>query len=142
MPYLSGLPLPEPHVDYEEFWKGCRDNRLLFQRCDDCGWYRHHPRPLCPKCQSWNAKWTAVSGKGEVWSYTIINRAIDLAVKNKTPYNIVEVELLEQEGLRMISNLIGCKNEEIYIGMPVRVVFEKISPEITLPRFRSIEIME
>jgi hypothetical protein len=136
MPYLSGLPLPEPHVDYEEFWQGCRDNRLVIQRCDDCGRYRHHPRPLCPKCRSWNAKWTKISGKGEVWSYTIITHPIDLAVEDKTPYNIVEIELLEQEGLRMISNLIDCKNEEIYIGMPVIVVFEEISPEITLPRFK------
>ncbi|MBW1888122.1 MAG: OB-fold domain-containing protein, partial [Deltaproteobacteria bacterium] len=70
------------------------------------------------------------------WSYTIITHPIDLAVEDKTPYNIVEIELLEQEGLRMISNLIDCKNEEIYIGMPVVVVFEEISPEITLPRFK------
>lgn len=136
MPYLTGLPLPESHVDYNEFWQGCRMNELLVQKCKDCGWYRHYPRPLCPKCYSWNAEWSKVSGKGMVWSWTIITHPIHPAVVDKVPYNLVEIELSEQEGLRLISNLIDCRPEEIYIGMPVEVVFEEVTSEITLPRFK------
>jgi len=136
VPYLPGLPAPEHHVDYEGFWQGCRRHELVIQRCKDCGWYRHYPRPLCPKCYSWNAEWSKVSGKGKVWSWTIITHPIHPAVADKVPYNLVEIELIEQDGLRLISNLIDCKPEEIYIGMPVEVVFEEVNPEITLPRFK------
>jgi len=71
-----------------------------------------------------------------VWSWTIITHPIHPAVVDKVPYNLVEIELSEQEGLRLISNLIDCRPEEIHIGMPVEVVFEEVTPEITLPRFK------
>lgn len=136
MPYLAGLPLPEFHGDYQEFWQGCKRQELVIQRCKDCGWYRHYPRPLCPRCHSWNTEWAKVSGKGNLWSWAIVTHPIDPVVSDKVPYNVVEVELVEQEGLRLISNLIDCEMEEFYIGMPVEVVFEEMTPEITLPRFR------
>jgi len=136
MPYLEGLPVPEHHVDYKEFWDGCKKCTLLIQRCSDCGWYRHYPRPVCPKCQSSDAKWHPVSGKGEIWSKTVITSPIHPAVEGKVPYNIVEIELIEQKGLRLTSNLVECSFEEIFIGMPVEVVFEQMSSELTLARFR------
>jgi hypothetical protein len=77
-----------------------------------------------------------VSGKGSVWSWTVIAYPLHPAVADKVPYNIVEVELIEQAGLRLISNLIDCRNEDIFIGMPVEVTFEAMSEGITLPRFR------
>ncbi len=136
MPYLDGLPLPDFHVDYKEFWEGCKKHRLLIQRCDDCFWYRHYPRPICPKCHSWKASWQAVSGLGTVWSWTIINSSIDPLTENQVPYNIVEVELVEQKGLRLISNIVDCPLGDILIGMPVKVYFEDISKDISLPRFK------
>ena len=136
MPYLKGLPVPEPHVDYKEFWEGCKKQILLIQRCNGCGWYRHYPRPICPKCQSPDARWQQVSGKGEVWSKTAITSPIHPAVEDKVPYNIVEIELIEQKGLCLTSNLVECPFEEIIIGMPVEVVFEQVSPEFTLARFK------
>ena len=77
-----------------------------------------------------------MSGKGIVWSWTVITQPLHASVTDKLPYNIVEVELIEQAGLRLISNLIDCQSEDIFIGMPVEVAFEKMSEEITLPRFR------
>ena len=136
MSYLKGLPLPQPHVDYEQFWLGCREHKLVIQRCTDCGWYRHYPRPVCPKCQSWNSGWSQVSGKGKIWSWTVIHQALDPAVADQLPYNLVEIELIEQDGLRLTSNLINCKSDEIEIGMPVEVVFEEINSDILLPRFK------
>lgn len=136
MPYLQGAPLPKPHVDYEEFWRGCGRGALVIQRCSDCGRYRHYPRPLCPQCFSWNAQWAEVSGKGRVWSWTVVFHSSDPALEDKTPFNIVEVELEEQEGLRLTSNLIDCGPQEIYAGMPVEVVFEKVNDMVVLPRFK------
>lgn len=136
MGYPAGLPLPEPHVDYNAFWEGCRNHFLLIQQCADCGRFRHYPRPVCPACRSWNARWQKVSGRGQVWSFTVVREPINPAVTDQAPYNIVEIELAEQRGLRLISNLVDCPVEDIYIGMPVEVVFEQVSPEITLPRFK------
>ena len=136
MGYLEGLPPPDPHVDYKAFWEGCRRQSLLIQYCNDCGRFRHYPRPVCPSCRSWNSGWEKVSGKGNVWSFTIVREPVDPLLHGKVPYNIVAVELAEQKGLRLISNLVDCSAESMYIGMPVEVVFETVSPEITLPRFK------
>lgn len=136
MSYLKGLPLPEPHDDYNAFWEGCGRGALVIQRCAECGWYRHYPRPLCPKCRSWDAEWVEVSGKGKVWSWTVIYHSNDPVLADKMPFNIVEVELEEQKGLRLTSNLINSKPEEIHIGMPVEAVFEAASDKVALPRFR------
>ncbi len=141
MSYLNGLPLPEPHVDYEAFWEGCRRKKLVIQKCKNCGQYRHYPRPLCSKCLSWDAEWAEVSGRGNVWSWTVIYHPIDPLVTDKLPYNIVEIELEEQRGLRLTSNLIDCKPQEIYIGMPVKVVFEEAGADVVLPRFQSFAIV-
>ncbi len=136
MAYLEGLPLPAAHVDYNPFWEACREGRLVVQRCAECGWFRHYPRPLCPKCRSWNGEWTQVSGRGKVWSWTVIRHPLDPLVADKVPYNVVEIELEEQPGLRLTSNLIDCGADEIFTGMPVEAVFEKVTSKITLPRFR------
>lgn len=136
MPYLEGLPLPKPHIDYDEFWEGCKKKVLVIQKCKNCGWFRHYPRPLCPKCRSWNAEWAEVSGKGQVWSWTVIYHPIDPILTDKAPFNIVEIELNEQQGLRLTSNLIDCAPTEIYIGMPVEAVFESVTDKVVLPRFR------
>jgi uncharacterized OB-fold protein len=136
MPYLPGMPEHEPNVEYNEFWEGCKRGELLIKKCKDCGWYIHYPRPLCPKCYSWNLEWSKVSGKGKVWTWTIVTEPIDPVVEGKVPYNVVEIELDEQEGLRLVSNLIDCEPEDITMGMPVEVVFDEMSPELTLPRFK------
>ena len=77
-----------------------------------------------------------VRGKGRVWSWTVVFHSIDPALNNNTAFNIVEVELEEQEGLRLTSNLIDCGPEDIYVGMPVEVVFEKVSDKMALPMFK------
>ena len=136
MSYLKGLQPPEPHVDYNAFWDGCARGTLVIQRCADCGWYRHYPRPLCPKCRSWDAEWIEVSGKGKVWSWTVIHNPTEPVLADNAPFNIIEVELEEQQGLRLTSNLVDCKPEEIHVGMPVEVVFEAVTDKVTLPRFK------
>ncbi len=127
---------PKDHVDYEPFWEGLRNKRLVFQKCMDCEKYRHYPRPICPICHSWNFKWCKVSGKGKIWSWTVISHATDPVVANTAPYNIIEVELEEQKGLRITSNIVDCEPEDIYIGMSVEVIFEEINKKLVLPRFK------
>ena len=136
MPYLP-MPPPLPYVESEGFWEGCRRHELLIQACGDCGAFCHPPSPLCPACQSWKRIWRRVSGQGTVAGFTIVTRAIFPGLP--VPYNIVRVELPEQQGLCLLGNLIDCPTEAIAIGMPVQVVFEDVEPNVTMYYFKRAE---
>lgn len=129
-------PLPRPTIDTKEFWEGCRRGELTIQRCKDCGRYRFYPCPMCHFCGSMNAEWVKMSGRGKVYTWTVIRKAADPAWKDDLPYTVVVVELDEQEGLLMPGNLLHCDPEDIQAGMPVEVVFVDVSDEITLPQWR------
>jgi len=132
MPYLP-MPPPLPYVESEGFWEGCKRRELVIQRCKDCGAYHHPPIPVCPACQSWNWEWAKVSGRGRVEGFTIVTRAVFPGMP--VPYNVVRVELEEQERLLILGNLIDCQPNEISVDMRVRVTFEDVSPEITMYYF-------
>ena len=139
---LEGVPLPdlERVPDYERgFWEGTRQGELRIQRCSDCGLFRHLPTPMCPECSSLEYEWTRVSGRGFVYSYVIVRHPVHPAIREKeqTPYNICMIELEEQEGLRICSNVLHVAPEDISIEMPVQVTFMPTvdEPEVVLPVF-------
>ena len=125
---LEGVPLPdlERVPDYERgFWEGTRNGELRIQRCSDCRRYRHLPTPMCPECSSLDYTWTVVSGRGFVYSYVIVRHPVHPAIREReqTPYNVCMIELDEQEGLRICSNVLHVAPEDISIDMPVQVTF-------------------
>ena len=126
-------PLPEITPESEKFWEGCREHKLLIQKCRKCGALRHYPRVMCPKCSSWEVEWVEVSGKGKVYSWAITHQPFHPGFANDIPYASVIVEL--DEGVRLMTNITNVKLEELYIGMPVEVVFEDVTNEISLPKF-------
>lgn len=130
-----GKPLPQVRRETRGFWEGCKRHELLIQRCEDCGTYRHYPRPMCACCGSWNVEWAKATGKGRVYSYIVTHQLFHPAFFDDVPYAVVIVEL--EEGVRMVSNIVDCGPDEVYIGMPVEVVFDDVTEEVTLPRFRS-----
>ena len=139
---LEGIPLPDLDAlpDYEEgFWHGSLSHALRIQQCADCLVFRHLPTPMCPHCHSTSYFWTAVSGRGEVYSFVVVRHPVHPALreKNQLPYNIAVIQLEEQEGLRICSNVLNVAPEEIFIGMPVRVTF--MAPagqqDVVLPLF-------
>jgi uncharacterized OB-fold protein len=89
---------------------------------------------MCPHCQHLESEWVKLSGKGKVYSFVIVRRANHPGFAKDAPYVVAIIET--DEGTRYTSNIIGCKPEEVYIDMPVEVVFEDVTPEITLPKFR------
>jgi uncharacterized OB-fold protein len=109
----------------EPFWTSGADGRLRFLRCRSCGYYLHPPLPRCPSCGGTDVAPEAVSGRGEVLSYTVNHQPWD---GHPDPYVIAWVALPEQEGLRLTTNIVGCPPEDVVIGMPVRVVFEHRDP--------------
>ncbi len=127
-------PLPFIHDETRPFWEGTKKHELWLQKCRDCGKFRYYPRSICPNCFSYNTEWVKVSGRGTVYSFTVSNRPGTAAFRKNVPYNIAIIEL--EEGVRMMSNIVSCKQEDIEIGMPVEVVFDDVTPEVTLPRFR------
>jgi hypothetical protein len=104
------------------FWTSGEDGRLRFLRCGACGYWLHPPVPRCPQCGSRDVAPEAVSGRGEVFSYTVNHQSWD---GSDEPYAIVLVALPEQAGLRLTSNLVNCPVDDARIGLGVRVVFEQ-----------------
>ncbi len=127
-------PLPEITLLNEPFWEGTKAHELRLQLCDDCPEYRFTPKDVCSTCSSVNATWTPVSGDGTVYSYSVVHRGPGPAFQEDAPYIVVMVDLAE--GPRILSHMTGCEPEDMKIGMPVTVVFEDVTPEITLYKFR------
>ena len=129
-------PLPVPNLDSQAFWEGCKKHELLIPRCQNCGNYHFYPRFFCPKCLSNKLEWIKSSGKGKIYTFTIIERAGMEAFKEEVPYVLAIVEL--EEGVRMMSNIVKCGLDEIEIGMSLEVVFDDVTNEITLPKFKPV----
>jgi hypothetical protein len=127
-------PLPEPSCFTEPFWQGTKHHELLIQRCKACQQYIFYPRSHCPQCLSTALEWIKSTGRGKVYSYTVIRRAAFPSFAQEVPYVFAIIEL--EEGVRLSSNIVGCKPEEVRIGMPVMSVFEEATPEITLVKFK------
>ncbi|MGE0152033.1 MAG: Zn-ribbon domain-containing OB-fold protein [Reyranellaceae bacterium] len=126
------VPRPDPLT--APYWEGARQGRLLIQRCLSCGQRWHPPAPFCPACQSDRYAWEAVSGRGTVFSFTVVHHAAHVAVAGKVPYLVALVEL--EEGVRLVANIRNCPMQDVSIGMKVGVAFEPLTPEITLPQFQ------
>ncbi|GAA2137740.1 OB-fold domain-containing protein [Actinomadura napierensis] len=113
------------------FWDGVNAGELRIQRCADCGALRHPPGPMCAKCQSPNRDYVVASGRGEVHSYVVHHHP---PVPGRTPPFVVAVVELE-EGVRIVGNVNGCAPEDVEVGMPVRLVFERMDDELVLPQW-------
>ena len=126
--------LPQPTTETAAYWDGCRKHQLLIQRCTQCAHYQFYPRIICHACMSDSVEWMQATGQGRVRSFTVIRRAVSEAYAAEVPYVIALIELAE--GPTMMSNVVKCDPDSVAVGMPVRVVFEKWTDEITIPKFR------
>jgi hypothetical protein len=125
--------VPEPTADTRPFWDALHEGRFVLQRCADCHKVRHYPRPVCDACYSMNAEWVAASGRGTVHSWTITHHAFHPGFKADLPFTLLTVDL--EEGVRMQAQGSGLAAEELRIGLPVRVGFERVKDDLTLPVF-------
>ena len=127
-------PVPLPDADSAPFWEAVAQHRLVLQRCAACGVLRHPPRTMCPSCLSFENEWIGASGRGRVWSWVVAHPPVLPAFAERTPYNVIVVEL--EEGVRMVGNLVGgaVPSEDL----PVEVVFEDVEEGVTLPQWKPI----
>ena len=128
-------PTPEINDENRAFWEGCRQGELRVQKCSNCGHIRHLS-PTCPQCLKAEHEWVAASGRGTVYSWIVVHQRYNRAFEEDLPYNVTIVEL--DEGPRMVTSLVDVENQDIKSGTPVEVVFDRVTEEITLPKFKRI----
>lgn len=131
--YAGPIPVPTPET--RPYWEAARRHELALPRCRPCNEVFFYPRAACPRCLSGDLEWTTLSGRGTLHTFTVVQRG----QKNfplGTPYVIAIVELAE--GPRLMTNLVEVAPDpaKLTIGMPLEVVFEDVSADIALPRFR------
>ncbi len=131
------VPPPRPVLEgtTAEFYDFCRQGELRFQRCSTCGAWRHPPRVLCAVCGSPRWSWERSSGRGQVFTWTVVHQALHPAFAEAVPYAVIVVET--EEGVRLASGLRGTPPDALRLGLPVAVDFEPVDDELTLPVFRS-----
>lgn len=130
-------PLPVPDALTAPYWDAAREHRLVMPRCSDCARFHFYPRTLCPHCSSPRLAWTDCSGRGEVYSFTVVHRAPGPAFAADVPYVVATVRLAE--GPHLMTRLRNVEPQAVRIGMAVQVAFEAASAEITLPVFEPAE---
>jgi uncharacterized protein len=125
--------IPVPTVDTQAFWDGCLREELLLQRCGSCGAFRHPPSPICPICLADAATWERASGRGTIYTYTIVHRAMGRGWEPMIPYVLAVVQL--DEGVQFMTNIVNVEPENVRIGMPVEVTFAELDGTTKLPLF-------
>jgi uncharacterized OB-fold protein len=127
-------PLPRRRGFAGEFYDFCKKHELRFQRCTDCGTWRHVPRDMCAQCGSFNWEWAQSSGKGKLFSWTTAVQPMLPQFTDLVPYSPVVIEM--DEGVRLVSWLTNVPPEELRLGLPVEVAFDDVTAEVTLPKFK------
>jgi uncharacterized OB-fold protein len=131
----AGLPAPKPSINPETkpFWDATLEGKLLLKVCNACDSFHWYPRVICPRCGSFSTTWTEGSGKGSIYTYTVVHRP-EGEYADAGPYVLAYVEL--DEGPRMMTNIVDVEPEEVAIGQRVEVVFHDTGADAALPRFR------
>jgi hypothetical protein len=127
-------PVPQFDEESRPFWEALKRHELYIQKCGECGDRRYHPRAICPSCLSDKTEWVRCGGRGKIYTFTTTYQNPAPGFRESLPYVISYVEL--DEGLKILTNIVDCKPEEVKIGMPVEVVFDDVTPEVTLAMFR------
>jgi uncharacterized OB-fold protein len=133
-PYLK--PLPDISEANRPFWEGLQRHEFLVPKCDNCGDYNWVPYPACRSCLSEDQAWTAVSCDATIYSFTIIHRGHG-QFNDDAPYALVMGKLVEEpQACIVLGNTRDIANEDLHVGMPIRIVYEDIPGEdVTLWRF-------
>ena len=131
-PQPVGIPVPNPSPASKPYWDGCARGELLYQRCDACATIALRPATICGNCLSRSLSWARTSGRGSLYSWTVVWRPQRPSFN--VPYAPAIVTL--DEGFRMMSAVVGCEPEDLAADLPLAVEFHPASDEIALPYFR------
>jgi uncharacterized OB-fold protein len=137
----AAKPIPVPDEASAPFFAGALEGRLMLLRCGACGTFMSPTasiaaplRPRCVECFSAELEWAPSSGRATLHSYALMHQLYDEAFADEIPYDIAVVET--EEGVRLTTQVVGCANDALQIGMALEVVFERMSDEVSIPKFR------
>jgi uncharacterized OB-fold protein len=125
-------PLPVPTPETRTFWESCAKHKLIYQSCQQCGYAQFPPRPVCITCRSERVIWKPASGRGKIYSFTVVHRPPTEAFKSDVPYVIALIDL--NEGVRMMMNVRNADPARVKIGQTVKVIFEPGGDGTFLPQ--------
>lgn len=123
---------PQPTEISRPYWEACARHELLLQWCHECGKPQFYPRNACVHCGGTVLEWRRASGRATVYSFTVVHRAPDEVLP--VPYVVALVQL--EEGVRMMTNVVGCEPDRVAVGMPLEVTFEDLDSTTSVPLFR------
>ncbi len=131
---------PRPLIDdlTRPFWDAAKERRLVIQRCQDCSHLHHPPRPVCDACHSKTLTFEQVSGRGRIYSFSVMHQPNVAGFADELPYLNILIELEEQQRLFLVSHLPDSEREHVRIGRKVEVYFEDVDAELTLPKFKLV----
>jgi uncharacterized protein len=126
-------PLPEITAESKPFWDACARHELLVQKCRACSAVQYYPRGVCAACWSPDVEWMPSSGHGRVYTFTVTHRTQARGFRDELPYVLAWIEL--DEGVQVMSNVVGVDPAKVAIGMPVRVTFDDVKEGVSIPKF-------
>ena len=130
---MSERPLPPESAEGAPFWEATRERRLVLPWCDECEAPFWYPRAACPRCLSTAIDWRPASGRGTVYAASAQHVAAVPALSERVPYSVALIEL--EEGVRLMSNVVGCAADDVHAGMAVQVTWEALQDGRHLPQF-------
>jgi uncharacterized protein len=125
--------LPAADDDTRPYWDAARAGRLLVKRCADCGAAHFYPRPFCPRCWSSAVAWEEASGRAVLYTWSVVHHNDLPPFSDRLPYVAAVVDLAE--GPRLMTNVVDCDEEQLRVGMPLRVAYREIAEHVTIPVF-------
>ena len=134
--YSKPLPRPLSPELTRPFWEAAKRHELVMPRCTICDHLFFYPRSECPRCLSNHLEWMKVSGRGRLHTYTIVYQPATAAFRDDAPYIYAVVQL--DEGPRMVSNVVQCEIDAVRVDMPLEVIFDDVTPEWTLVKFKPV----
>lgn len=138
MNFAESMPIPVADALTEPYWSAAHEHRLVIQRCNACGTFRHLPSEVCGNCQAPEHEWVESAGRGTVFTFTIVGHPVHEATATAVPYNVVIVELDDCGGVLVPSNVVDCEPADVVIGMALEVVWDDVNDDVTIPRFRRV----
>jgi uncharacterized OB-fold protein len=137
---FSKGPLPDVE-DYEgaPFWEGTHRGKISFPKCQDCSRFHWYPCTLCPFCHSPNIKWQVLTSQAKLFTWSSVNwNLAEAGIRG--PYIMALVEFEEAPELYLTTDLVECRPEDIHIGMPLEVVFQRVNDRLTMPLFKPMKV--
>ena len=132
--YDKPIPIPSNEVLTKPFWEATKRGELIIPYCNSCSTLFFYPREVCPNCFSKDLGWKKMSGKGHVYTYTHVRQAVHPSFQSANGHIYAIVQL--DEGPKIPSGISGCEPEEVYVDLPVSVVFDDITEDYTLVKFQ------